>query len=352
MASVAEVSLSERLQLAPLDGDLARIEQLLMRELAGHGRFLDEVTSYLAGAGGKLLRPVLTMCGAYAGQRGHTIEPAPDAAIVAAVAVEMLHLGSLYHDDVIDEAKLRRGGPSTNAKWDNIIAVIGGDILLARAINLASRIGSTEVILLARTLEAVCAGQADELMFLYDLHRDEAAYERAIAGKTAALMAAALQFGALAAAFDRIDLEGMTVVGHELGMAFQLVDDLLDFAESSSAIGKSPGADIAKGVYTLPVIVELRTNARLRELLGSPPSAAAAEEARELVMAGKGVARTVERAREHMSRSLTALDGNELHPDVEQALRILGDVLFEPVSSPRHVAEDGARPASGGEARC
>jgi heptaprenyl diphosphate synthase len=326
--------LSGQLQLDPLEADLSRVRQLLLRELSGRDRFLDEVTSHLATAGGKLLRPVLTLFGAYAGQRGPVLESAPEAAIVGAVAVEALHLCTLYHDDVIDEATLRRGVPSANARWGNTVAVIGGDILLARAFRLGASIGSAEAALLAETLEGLCAGQANELSSMYDPHRGEAAYKSAIAGKTAALMAASLRVGGLASALDSADLEQLSTAGHELGMAFQLIDDLLDLLGSASLTGKPSGADIVEGVYTLPVILELRTNARLRELLASsPPSAADAEEARQLVVAGTGSAITAERAREHVGRAQTALGACKLHPAVREAVSRLGDLIFEPVRS-------------------
>jgi heptaprenyl diphosphate synthase len=326
-------SLTDRLLLEPLEQDLARVEQLLMQDLTGRNRFLHEVTSHLAAAGGKRLRPILTLCGAYAGQRGLALEPAPEAAIIAAAAVEALHLSTLYHDDVIDDATLRRGIPSANARWDNIVAVIGGDILLARAVRLGASIGSAEAALLSRTIEDVCAGQADEFSTMYDPHRDESAYELAIAGKTAALIAASLQVGGLATALDPADIERLSVAGHAFGMAFQLIDDLLDLLGSSSAIGKPAGADIVAGVYTLPVILELRTNARLRVLLGSRPSAAEAEEARQLVVAGTGPATAAERAREHVCRALAVLGECELHPAVKKALARLGDLIFEPIRS-------------------
>jgi heptaprenyl diphosphate synthase len=335
MSSVAQTRLSEWLQLGPLDEDLARVEQLLMQELGGRDRFLDGVTSYLAAAGGKRLRPTLTICGAYAGQRGPTLEPAGEAAIIAAVAVEMLHLGTLYHDDVLDEATLRRGVPSVNTRWDNMIAVIGGDILIARAVALAAGIGSTEATLMARTVEEVCAGQANELSFNYDPRRDEAAYEQAIAGKTAALMATSLEFGGLAVGLDPLDLQRVSIAGRELGMAFQLVDDLLDLEGSSSTIGKPAGADIVEGVYTLPVIVELRSNARLRELLESQPSADDAEAARRLVVAGAGMPATAKRAREHVDRVVAVLDEGELNPLAKQALTRLGGLILKPVRTRR-----------------
>lgn len=323
--------LSLCLGLDPLEDDLARVERLLLHELTGRDRFLDEVTSHLAAAGGKRLRPILTLCGAYAGQRGAVLEPAPEAAIVAAAAVEALHLCTLYHDDVIDDATLRRGVPSANARWDNTVAVIGGDLLLARAFRLGASLGSAEAALLARALEEVCAGQADECVFMYDPRRDEAAYELAIAGKTASLMAAALEVGGRATGLDLADLRRLSLAGHQLGMAFQLVDDLLDLLGTTSAIGKPAGADIVEGVYTLPVILELRTNARLRDLLSSPPSAADAEEARQLVIGSTGPATVAQRAREHVGLALAALTGGGLHPTVTEAVTRLGDLISEPL---------------------
>ena len=326
--------LRKRLRLEPLEGDLARVQRLLMKELTGRDRFLDAVTSHLAAAGGKRLRPVLVLCGAYAAQQGPVLEPAPEDAIAAAAAVEVLHLCTLYHDDVIDHAELRRGVPSANAAWGNTVAVIGGDILLARAFRLSASIGAAQVRQLAQALEELCAGQASELSSLYDPDRDEAAYECAIAGKTASLMAASLHLGGLASGLVPADLECLSAAGHELGIAFQLVDDLLDLLGSASSTGKpASGADIAAGVYTLPVILELRMNARLRAVLGSPTSAAQTEEARQLVMAGDGPAITARRARDHVERALSVLAKSDLHPAVKQAIGHLGDLIFEPIRS-------------------
>jgi heptaprenyl diphosphate synthase len=327
----ADGRLGYPLPLAPLEGDLARVEQLLLRELTGPDCFLDAVISYLAAAGGKRLRPTLVLCGAYTQQRGPTLDPAPEAAIIAAAAVEALHLCTLHHDDVIDTADLRRGIPSANARWNNTIAVIGGDIMLARAFRLVASIGSAEVIVLARALEDLCAGQARESASAYDPARDEIAWEVAVSGKTASLLAASLRLGGLAAAAASADLDRLSTSGHELGLAFQLVDDLLDLQGSTSAIGKPAGADIAEGVYTLPVILELRDNDRLRALLASRPSAAAAEEARRLVMAGAGPAVAAQRARKHAAQAVTALDECRSHPAARRALTRLGDLVLEPI---------------------
>lgn len=323
-----------QLGLEPLKDDIARVQRLLMKELTGRDRFLDEVTSHLAAAGGKRLRPFLVLCGAYAAQRGPALEPVPEDAIVAAVAIEALHLCTLYHDDVMDEAALRRGVSSANAQWDNRVAVIGGDILLARAFRLGASIGSAHVAQLAYALEELCAGQANELSFLYDPDRDEAAYQCAIVGKTASLLAASLHVGGLASGVKPGDLVRLSAAGRELGIAFQLVDDLLDILGSAWSTGKpASGADIAAGVYTLPVILELRTNARLRNLLDSPPSAAEAEEARQLVVAGDGPAITARRARDHVQRALTLFGECDVHPAVKQAVVQMGDLILEPIRS-------------------
>lgn len=334
--AVEPPQLRQRLGLEPLEEDLARVQRLLMTELTGRDRFIDEVTSHLAAAGGKRLRPALVLCGAYAAQRGPRLEPAPEEAIVAAAAVEALHLCSLYHDDIMDEAALRRGIPSANARWGNSVAVLGGDILLAQAFRLAASLGSAYATQLAHALEQLCAGQANEFGFLYDPNRDEAAYLSAVAGKTASLMAVSLRFGGLASALEPVGLERFAAAGQELGIAFQFVDDLLDILGSASLTGKpSSGADIAAGVYTLPVIVELQTNARLRDLLASPPSPSDAEEARRLVVAGKGPGITAERARDHVDRALALLGQCGPHPAVQQAIERLGDLIFEPLRSLR-----------------
>jgi heptaprenyl diphosphate synthase len=335
MVAGPAASLGDLLRLDPLDKDLARVEELLRRELAGRDGFLDEVTSHLAAAGGKRLRPALALCGAYAGQRGVALEPAPEAAVVAAAAVEAMHLCALYHDDVIDGARLRHGVASASARWDNTVAVMGGDILLARAFRLGAGIGPAETALLARALEESCAGQAAEVRSLYDAARDEAAYAESVGGKTAALMAASLRIGGLTAGLGPDDLDRLWAGGHELGMAFQLVDDLLDLLGTEELVGKPVGADIPEGVYTLPVILELRTNAELRALLGSPPSPAAAERARRLVAAGTGPVTAGERARGHVDRALAALDGGGLHPAVRQAAARLGEAVFDPLRAVR-----------------
>lgn len=318
------------LGIEPLRDDIARVQRLLSKKLTGTDRFFDTMTSHLAAAAAEHLPPVLVLCGAYAAQHGLALEPVPEDAVTAAVAVEALHLCTLYHD-VTDHMARSRG---TGARWDNRIAVIGGDMLLARAFELGASIGSAHVAQFAYALEELCAGRASELSSLYDPHRDEAAYECAIVGKSASLMVASLNAGGLASALAPGDMVLLSAAGRELGIAFQLVDDLLDILSSAGFTGKPAyGGDIESGVYTLPVILELRTNARLRDLLSSPPSTSEAEEARQLVLAGDGPATTAGRARDHVEHALSVLGESDVHPAVKRTVERLGNLILEPVRS-------------------
>src|SRR5256886_2242388 len=188
---------SAAIEVRPLTDDLARVEKALREAVRTPDPFLGDVASHLIGAGGKRIRPLLTLCAAYAAKGGE--QPVVDDAITGAVSVELVHLGSLYHDDVIDEAETRRGVPSVNARWSNIVAILAGDFLLARASSLAASLGVEVAGILAATIGELCQGQVLELQRLYDVNRDEAAYFGSIAGKTASLMATACRIGAIVA---------------------------------------------------------------------------------------------------------------------------------------------------------
>ena len=161
------MKLAETVRLEPLAGDLARVEAGLGEAVRHHDRFLGDVASHLMGAGGKRVRPALTLCAAYAATDG--TRPVDDRVVTGAVAIELVHLGSMYHDDVIDEAETRRGVPSVNARWSNIVAILSGDFLLARASSLAASLGSDVAGLLADTISELCRGQVLELQHLFDV---------------------------------------------------------------------------------------------------------------------------------------------------------------------------------------
>src|SRR5260370_29319191 len=186
LRSVGGMSLAETLELPPLPGDLKRVERALAGAVEHQDRFLGDVAGHLVGAGGKRIRPTLTLCAAYAA-RGSNRPPSEDA-VTGAVAVELVHLGSLYHDDVIDEAETRRGVPSVNARWSNIVAILAGDYLLARASGLAASLGAPVAGLLAATIGELCRGQVLELQPLFAISRPEEAYPPPIQRNTPPLL--------------------------------------------------------------------------------------------------------------------------------------------------------------------
>jgi heptaprenyl diphosphate synthase len=177
-----------------------------------------------------------------------------DDVVHGGVAVELVHLGSLYHDDVIDEAPTRRTVESVNARWGNLTAILAGDFLLARASEIAASLGTEVAGLLAATIGRLCEGEVGELKTAYNVDRTEVAYFAAIEGKTAALFATACRIGALVGSLPRPQVDALTEFGLGYGMAFQIVDDVLDVTATEAELGKPVGHDLVEGVYTLPVL--------------------------------------------------------------------------------------------------
>jgi heptaprenyl diphosphate synthase len=323
------MKLAETLRLEPLGEDLARVEAQLEDTVRHHDRLLGDVASHLAGAGGKRVRPTLTLCTAYAATPAGAAGPAAPEAVTGAVAVELVHMGSLYHDDVIDEAETRRGVPSVNARWSNIVAILAGDFLLARASSLAASLGADVARLLADTIGELCRGQVLELQHLFDVTRSEENYASAIEGKTAALFAASCRIGGMVTGVSDPDLDALTRYGRHLGMCFQVVDDVLDITATDEALGKHAGQDLVEGVYTLPVIYALAESEALRALLARPLDADRLAEARRLAASNGTVEAALGVARDHATKAGDALAGAEgLDADVCAALgRLVGGLV-------------------------
>jgi heptaprenyl diphosphate synthase len=321
------MKLAETLRLEPLAGDLARVETGLGEAVRHHDRFLGDVASHLMGAGGKRVRPALTLGAAYAATKG--TRSVDDGVVTGAVAIELVHLGSMYHDDVIDEAETRRGVPSVNARWSNIVAILSGDFLLARASSLAASLGSEVAGLLADTISELCRGQVLELQHLFDVDRSEEGYSSAIEGKTAALFAAACRIGGMVSGVGDADLDALTRFGHHTGMCFQIVDDVLDITATEEVLGKPSGQDLMEGVYTLPVIYALAGSEPLRELLAQPLPPERLADARKLASANGSVDAALGVARDHAAKAIDALAGAEgLDPGVCEALgRLVGGLV-------------------------
>ncbi len=320
--------------LPALPDDLVRVDAALRESVQTPDPFLAEVATHLISAGGKRLRPTLTIVAAYAcGDRAGAESPATDAALTGSVACELVHLGSLYHDDVIDEAETRRGVPSVNARWSNIVAILAGDFLLARASSLAASLGADVASLLAATIGELCRGQVLELQHLFDVDRSEEDYSSAIEGKTAALFATACRIGGMVSGVGDATLDALTRFGRHLGMCFQIVDDVLDLSSTDDALGKHAGQDLLEGIYTLPVIYVLRESTELRELLGGPLDPEQLDAARTLALGPLATGSTAVElalsvARDHAVKARDALDGADgLDPDVSRTLGRLVDGL-------------------------
>ena len=252
------------LAFEPIAPDLERIEKIMIEVSAGATSFLTEFTTYLTKAGGKRLRPALTVLAAHLG-KGHN----PDVDVTAA-AIEMTHLATLYHDDVIDEADLRRGVPSANQKWGNKVAILAGDYLFARASKISAEVGGEVPAVLADAIAQVVQGQIMELESAYDPRRTEDKYLRTIHGKTASLLEACTGLGSSLGGCDTAVNGAMKKFGIAFGYAFQVADDLLDLAATEEELGKLPGTDLRDGVYTLPVIFAAQAEPALIEKLGTP----------------------------------------------------------------------------------
>src|SRR3954469_15908364 len=259
---------SALLSLEGMEDELVRVEAALRSTVVADDPYLTEIASHLIEAGGKRQRPAFAIV-VGACKTGQL--PVPQEVILGGVAVELVQVGSLYHDDVMDEALTRRGVESVNARWGNLRAILSGDFLLAKASEIAASLGVEVAGLLAATIGSLCEGQVRELQTTYNSERTEEQYLSAIAGKTASLFAAATRIGAIVANLPRPQIEALTLYGHRYGMAFQIVDDVLAVVAPHEELGKPAGQDLAEGIYTLPVIRALRRDGgELRGLLGSP----------------------------------------------------------------------------------
>jgi heptaprenyl diphosphate synthase len=283
-----------------------RVEKRLAMAVESADPAMTEMASHLVRAGGKRLRPVLAALSSTAGTGPAAIS---DDAVTGGVACELVHVGSLHHDDVIDEAETRHNVASVNARWGNLRAILSGDFLLARASGLAASLGTEVAGLLAATIGRLCEGEVRELQVAYQVDRTEDDYRAAIEGKTAALYATCCRIGGLVADLPRPEVDVLTDFGLQYGLAFQVVDDVLDVVASDEELGKPAGHDMAEGVYNLPVLRALAGPGgdELRGLLGGPLAPEAQARALDLVRAGDGVAQAMAVAEAHVVRAEAAL---------------------------------------------
>ena len=254
---------------ARLRSRMETVEKLLDGYVEGRTAYVTEAARHLLAAGGKRFRPLLVLLAAEAG--GH---PESDEVLTAACIVEITHLGSLYHDDVMDEAALRRGADSANSRYDNLVAILTGDFLFARSSELTSRLGADAVRIQAETFTRLVEGQIMETVPPGPGEDPLAHYLEVVAGKTGSLIATAARYGARFAGASREVEEALAAYGEIVGSAFQLSDDILDIATDTEESGKTPGTDLREGVPTLPTLMAQAStdpaDARLLALLSGP----------------------------------------------------------------------------------
>lgn len=248
---------------------VGRIEEMIATELRSGDELMTEAVLHLFEAGGKRFRPLFTVLSAQIG-------PDPDAweVTVAGSVIELVHLATLYHDDVMDEAQMRRGVPSANARWGNNIAILAGDYLFATASRLVSQLGPDAVRIIAETFALLVTGQMRETKGAGDADDAVAHYLKVVAEKTACLIAASGQFGGTFAGANADQVERLSRIGAIVGTVFQISDDIIDISSGPDESGKLPGTDLREGVHTLPVLYALEETGpaadRLREILKGP----------------------------------------------------------------------------------
>jgi heptaprenyl diphosphate synthase len=301
---VAGLPIGDEALAAEVSAGLDRVEDLLRREVHSDYRFVENTSLHLIEAGGKRFRPLLTLLAAQvaagdAAQRSSTPSGATsEDVVVAATSVELVHLATLYHDDVMDEAVMRRGAQSANARWDNTVAILTGDYLFAHASRLVSQLGPDAVRIIAETFAELVTGQMRETRGPRGDDPIEH-YMAVVAEKTGSLIATAGRFGAMFAGAEPAHVEALGRFGEIIGTAFQVSDDIIDIASPSGDSGKTPGTDLREGVATLPVLYALADEdaaaGRLRELgVGEKEITddAVVAEALEILRASDGLART------------------------------------------------------------
>ncbi|MGH3565826.1 MAG: polyprenyl synthetase family protein [Pseudonocardia sp.] len=286
---------------------LGLVEELLRREVYSDYRFVTETSLHLIDAGGKRFRPLFTLLGAQMGPRPHS-----DEVIIAASVVELVHLATLYHDDVMDSATMRRGAESANSRWDNTVAILTGDFLFAHASRLVADLGPEAVRIIAETFAELVTGQMRETRGPAPEDEPVEHYLTVIAEKTGSLIATSGRYGGMFSGCPPQQVESLHRFGATIGTAFQISDDIIDIASASDSSGKTPGTDLREGVHTLPMLYALQDPGadaeRLRALLARPiTDDAEVDEALQLLRSGPGLPRAREMLAEQAAAARTEL---------------------------------------------
>ena len=305
--AIAGVELGDPDLTATTNAGLDRVEKLLHREVTSGYQFVTETSLHLIDAGGKRFRPLFTLLGAQMGPR-----PDADEVVTAATVVELIHLATLYHDDVMDSATMRRGAPSANSRWDNTVAILTGDFLFAHASRLVADLGPAAVRIIAETFAELVTGQMRETRGPRPDEDPVEHYLTVIAEKTGSLIATAGRYGGMFSGCTPEQIESLHRFGSAIGFAFQISDDIIDITSPSASSGKTPGTDLREGVLTLPMLYALQDTGaaadRLRVLLARPiTDDGEVDEALEFLRTCPGFSRAQAVLAEHASAARTEL---------------------------------------------
>ena len=314
-------------ELVPIErvwSRMAAVERRLIGATTSDDTFLTKIAQHGLAAGGKRYRPLLAQVAAELGDRDDA------GPVEAGVAVELVHLGSLYHDDVIDEAATRRGKVSVNENWTNTIAILAGDFLLARASEVAAPLGTEAVALIARTYATLCEGQVRELQLTNDLDHGPDEYYAVIGGKTASLIRTSARLGAMTGGADQETVEAISDWAWEMGLVFQLADDVLDLVADEEWLGKPSGSDIGEGTFTLPLLYAANgpSGPEIRDTLAGdgPYDRSDIDRVIKLVTEGGYIDRVLDEATERMrasDRAAARIPESELTPIIRNLDRYL-----------------------------
>ncbi|MFF4774534.1 polyprenyl synthetase family protein [Microtetraspora fusca] len=323
---VVDLPLVDERLAADLANGLAAVEKQLRASVESEDAFVTEASRHLIEAGGKRFRAMLVLLAAQFGN--------PDApgVVPGAVVIELTHLATLYHDDVMDEAPVRRGSPSANARWDNTVAILTGDYLFAQASEILSDLGPELIRIQAQTFSRLVRGQIRETIGPSEGVDPITHYIQVLADKTGSLIATSGRFGALLSGAPAEVTTRLTEACEAIGVAWQLGDDLIDVAAPTADSGKTPGTDLREGVQTLPVLYALASDrpedARLRALLSGPVAEEDVDEALELLRANRAMIEAREELLRWADKAKKALAGLPAIP-AREALIGLCDYVVE-----------------------
>lgn len=305
---------------------LDAVEVQMREAVAAVNPFAEEAAGYLIEAGGKRFRPMLALLSGMAGGA----QPTHPDLVAAGVIVELVHLSTLYHDDVIDAADTRRGTPSAHVKWSNTVAILTGDFLLSRASELSATLGVEVTRIMARTIAELCEGQILEVQGSLEAAQHGTRrvaptrqhYLDVIDGKTASLIRSSCRLGAVLSGQGPAAVEALTRFGHHLGYAFQLADDVLDIASESTESGKVPGTDLREGVHTMPVLLALEAEGADSPLAGllDDPTEGNVTKALEVLRVHPALEAARQAARDEAASAKAALADLSLPPDRQGVL--------------------------------